>query len=584
VSKRRTGDHRNALSDGGGTSRADGGGAGAEALTAAEHALAEADWERAAELFRVATEADDSAVAWDGLGWAAWWLADEELTFEARLRAFQLYRAAGRPADAARTAAWIAADFREFRGEEATARGWMQRAASLLEGLPTELPEHGWVALLQADLALNFDRDSAGALPLCEQATRIGRELGVSDLEAVGLAQGGVCHVAEGRVEEGMRRLDEAVAIASSEDLHLPITEGWAFCCLISACDGIGDFQRAAEWCESTRRFTERWGGRQLLGLCRSSYGRVLATQGDWPAAEVELAGAVEDLRATRPGMAAGGLARLGELRARQGREEEARELFEEAGAAGLVGLGTMELDGGEPEYAAALAERALRGIPERAILERLPAQELWARALSQMGRAGKADASIEAVRRTAETIGTPYLRARASLLTARHALAAGDPEAARRCAEDAVDAFETTAAPYDIAHARLELARALALSGWADLAELERAAAERAFDELGASRDVLRAAEPLPAPAAEEESGEGGGGRGADGERLGELTSRELEVLRLIAGGRSDAAIAEELVISSHTVHRHVANIRTKLGLSSRAAAVAYAARSGLI
>ncbi len=84
-------------------------------------------------------------------------------------------------------AAWIAADFREFRGEEATARGWIQRAAGLLEGLP-EVPEHGWVALIQADLAINLDCDSAGALPLCEAAMRIGRELGVCDLEAVGLA------------------------------------------------------------------------------------------------------------------------------------------------------------------------------------------------------------------------------------------------------------------------------------------------------------------------------------------------------------------------------------------------------------
>ncbi len=550
-----------------------------EARTAGERALADAEWERAAELFRAAVEQSggEDADAWEGLGWAAWWLADEELTFEARTRAFRLFRGAGEAAAAARLAAWIAADFREFRGEEATARGWIQRAASLLEGLP-EVPEHGWVALIQADLAINLDCDSAGALPLCEAAMRIGRELGVCDLEAVGLALGGCCHVAEGRVEEGMRWLDEAVAITSSEDLHLPISEGWAFCCLISTCAGIGDFQRAAEWCENTLRFTDRWGGRQLLGVCRSSYGRVLATRGDWPAAEVELAGAVEDLRSTRPGMAAGGLARLGELRARQGREREARELYEQAGAAGLVGLGGIELDGGDAGLARALAERALRGIPERAILERLPAEELLCRALIVADRPDDAEAPLAAVRASAKLIGTPYVGARASLLEAEIAAATGDCETARRRAEDAVDAFSACAAPYDVARARLRLARALAALGLTEIATREHAAAVAAFERIGAVRDLAAAAEPRPRPEADESDG--------DGERPqpSVLTPRELEVLRLIAAGASDPEIAAELVISTHTVHRHVANIRTKLGHSSRAAAVAEATRAGLI
>ncbi|HKJ35112.1 MAG TPA: helix-turn-helix transcriptional regulator [Solirubrobacterales bacterium] len=559
-----------------GLKNADAGGTNAaEALAAAEAALAAAEWSRAVELFQLSIEREESAEALEGLGWAGWWLADEELTFGARMRAFQLHRAAGERAAAARVAAWIAADFREYRGEEATARGWMQRAASLLDGLP-EVPEHGWLALLQADLAINFDRDSENALALCVQARRIGRELGVSDLEAVGLAQGGCCHVAEGRVAEGMRWLDEAVAIASSEDLHLPISQGWALCCLISTCDGIGDFQRAAEWCETTRRFTERWGSRQLLGVCRSSYGRVLATQGDWTAAERELTGAVEDLRSTRPGMAAGGLARLGELRARQGREAEARELFEQAGSAGLVGLGYLELGAGNPEQAAALAQRALRRLPEAAILDRLPAQGLLTRALDDCGSGEGAAEALDEVRRASEAIGTPYLRAHASLLEADHALATGDADRARRGAEDAVDGFEGSAAPYDAAHARLALAQALARLGWGDAAERERAGAASTYEELGAAADVERARQPL----AESNLPVGGDA----GHELGSLTPRELEILRLVAGGKSDAEIAEELVISSHTVHRHVANIRTKLGLPSRSAAVAWATRSGLI
>ena len=543
----------------------------------ADDALARGDWEGAADLYRAAIERQETAQAQEGLSWAAWWMADEVLTFEARIRAFQLYRAAGRPGDAARLAAWIAADFREFRGEQAAAMGWIRRAGSFLEG-QKESANHGWVALLEADLALNFERDTTGALPLCEQAARIGREHGVSDLEAVGLAQGGVCHVTEGRVEEGMRCLDEAVAIASAGDLHLPITEGWAFCCLIAACDGIGDFKRTAEWAVHTRRFSERWGARQLVGVCRVSYGSVLATQGDWPAAEVELTSALDDLRSTRPGMASGGLARLGELRGRQGRDEEAAELFEKAGVAGQIGLGVLELDRGRPEQALAMAERALRRIPEPAILERLPAQELAAQSLLAAERVEEAGEIVAAIRETARTVDTPYTRARASLLAAQHSLTCGDSESGRRCAEDAVDGFQESSAPYDTAHARLQLARSLAAVGWDEQAEAERRAALRTFEELGAKRDAERAVEPLPS--AEEAPTT----PGADSSEPPELTKREIEVLRLVADGKGDAEIAEELVLSSHTVHRHVANIRTKLGQPSRAAAVAYAARQGLL
>jgi DNA-binding NarL/FixJ family response regulator len=174
--------------------------------------------------------------------------------------------------------------------------------------------------------------------------------------------------------------------------------------------------------------------------------------------------------------------------------------------------------------------------------------------------------------------------------------LAAGDPATARHRAEDAVDAFAESGAPFDVARARLGLARALAALGRAELAERERESARAVFEELGAVRDAARAAEPLPAPqtdpnrAAEQEEEPGArSGVVQDAAAAGDgaldvLTPRELEVLRLIANGASDAKIAEELVISAHTVHRHVANIRNKLGLSSRAAAVAYATRSGLI
>src|SRR6202022_3518895 len=97
----------------------------------------------------------------------------------------------------------------------------------------------------------------------------------------------------------------------AGEDVRLPVSLGWALCYLIAACEGVGDFPRATQWCEAMRAFTERWGARQLVGICRSAYGKVLVTSGDWAAAEAQLTAAVEDLEAARPAMGGGGLRRV---------------------------------------------------------------------------------------------------------------------------------------------------------------------------------------------------------------------------------------------------------------------------------
>ena len=151
-------------------------------------------------------------------------------------------------------------------------------------------------------------------------------------------------------------------------------------------------------------------------------------------------------------------------------------------------------------------------------------------------------------------------------------AYARGDHEEARRASEDAVDRLTDSGAPYDAAVARLALARALGALRRTDRAAAEARAARDAFAELGAMRDLARAEALL----AGEES--------ATPDSLGELSAREVEILRLVAQGLSDAEIAARLVLSPHTVHRHVANVRTKLRLPSRTAAVAYAARAGLL
>jgi ATP/maltotriose-dependent transcriptional regulator MalT len=540
-----------------------------DSMAAGERALRRGDWSDARGHFEAALTPEESGEAWEGLGWTGWWLADEELTFRARQNAFREYREAGDPGSAARVAAWIAADFREFRGEEAVGQGWLERSRRLLADVP-ESADHGWLALIECDFALNVDGDPERAVALAGRAAELGRGLGVPDLEALGLALEGSALVLRGRVDEGMRRLDEASAIAAGEDLHLPVTPAWAFCCLIFACDGVGDFPRAAQWCDIMRRFSERWGGRQIMGVCRSAYGRVLATSGDWTAAEGELTAAVEDLQAARPGMASAGLVRLGELRARQGRSEEARTLFEQAGAAGLVGLGELALDDGDAEEAADAAERVLRQLHHTDVLDRLPPLELLVRARAELDELEAARTAFASLTECCEAVGTPYVLARSRLVAGELAAAGGDHEEARRAFEDAVDSFTAGSAPYDAAVSRLALAGALVSLGREERAASEVLAARETFERLGAARDLLRV--------------EGAPRRAVMPEALGELTSRELEVMRLVAQGLSDAEIAERLVVSPHTVHRHVANVRSKLRLPSRAAAVAYASRAGLL
>jgi ATP/maltotriose-dependent transcriptional regulator MalT len=537
-------------------------------LAPAREALDRGDWAEARERFQAALAKEESGEAWEGLGWAGWWLADAELTISARERAFRAFRDEGADGAAARVAAWLAADFFEFLGDEATGSGWIERAQRLLEGLP-ESPDHGWVALHRASFLPTGHADDRRRLAAL--GARLGREHGIPDLEAIGLAQEGAALIVQGEVETGMRRLEEASAIAAGEDLQLPISQGWAACYCVSASEDVCDFPRAAQWCQAMRAFTERWGGRQIVGVCRTTYGRVLATGGDWAAAETELAAAVADLEAARPGMAAGGLVRLGELRARQGRVEEARALLDRAAPDGraLVALGDLALAERDAAAARDAAERVLRRIPETSILGRLPAQELLARAQAALGELEAAARAANSVAEAAEALGTPYLRGRGHLVAGEVAEAGGDHEAARRACEDAVDCFRAGSAPYDLARAQLVLAQALGGLGRREAAEAEARAARDAFAALGAPADVERAEAVLA-----------GGSRGT----LGELTARELEVLQLVAQGLSDAEIADRLVVSPHTVHRHVANVRSKLRLPSRAAAVAYAAREGLL
>jgi ATP/maltotriose-dependent transcriptional regulator MalT len=295
--------------------------------------------------------------------------------------------------------------------------------------------------------------------------------------------------------------------------------------------------------------------------------------------AEQELTSAAEELAACRPAMTGEGLVRLGELRRRQGKLDEAMALFERGGSHPLASLGraSVMFDRGDFKSGADLAERHLRRLPVKNRTERAAALELMVRACLEQGRAEDAAQAVAELQTIACEAGTGPLRALASLADGLLAARSGDPVSARKHLEDAVDLFKESGAPFETGRARVELAAVMRALGRPEVAVDE---ARRAIDDLeplGASFELARARaalDPQTGPAVSPP---------AAADRKG-LTAREVEILRLISNGLNNQAIADRLFISEHTVHRHVANALTKLNVSSRSAAVAQAGRLGLL
>lgn len=550
----------------------------ADAIADGWAALGEGAWTRARSRFEDALAVEEAAEALEGLGWAGYCLDDEALTFEARERAYRVYREAGEDRSAARLAAWLASDSLEFRGEPAVASGWLQRAHRLLDDLEPG-GDHGWLALHEGAIALGMHEDTATARELGAEAAELGRRFTVPELEMLGLGLEGRALVSDGDVDQGMQRLDEASAAALAGDVSLLACGAWACCYLLAACERVRDYERAAQWCVRVGEFCDRYGIVLYRGICRVHYAGVLTGQGRWAEAESELSAAAETLAGSRPPMTGDALARLAELRRRQGRIGEAEELFarSESHPISLLGRASVALEDDRPADAVELADRYLRRFPGRNKVERCAGLEIAVRAQARLGEEARAGEALGQLRELASSSGTASLRAVALGAEGVVSAAAGDHDAARRSFEDALDLLAASGASFDAARIRLELATTLSALGRDGAArrQLETALAE--FRQLGANRDAVRAEEMLAGPRAAP------GAEGAPDGPLAELSKRELEVLALLAEGLTNPEIAERLVISEHTAHRHVSNILRKLELPSRAAAASLAGRQGL-
>jgi DNA-binding CsgD family transcriptional regulator len=521
-------------------------------------------WEEAKTAYEAALATEESPEVLEGLGLALRWLDEFPRCFAAQERAYLLYRRAGDTRGAARLATRLGRDNLIVRADSAVASGWLSRASRLLED-EGDCPERGWLALREGQIALYGLHDAARAERGGLEARRVGVAAGDTDLEMAGLALAGLAQVRQGRVQEGMRLLDEASAAAISGEVSWRDVAGAICCDLIFACEYVHDHGRAGQWCAATVESARRDGIGGVFGICRAHYGSVLMYQGDWAGAEAELEDAAALLEQSARGVAYEAVLRLAELRRRQARLGEADQLCAEVAWHPRAQLcrAAVAFERGRLDDAVDCLEAHLRAVQPSDRLGRVPGLELAVALRLAAGNPESARGAATELSEAADQGASDPLLAARDLALARLDRHDGELERARTRLQDAVAAWGRAGLPFEEAEGRLELASLLEESGREQAAARERDLVAALYRRLGCeerARAVARPAADAP------------------------LTRRELEVLRLVAAGLSEDAIAERLVISPHTVHRHVANIRTKLREPSRAAAVAHATRKGLI
>lgn len=508
---------------------------------------------------RVALEAPDLGL----LATCAFMLGHDDESVAWLERAHHRFLEDGETLRAVHSAAWIGLNLAS-RGEIGPATGWLGRAQRLLEP-EGECVEQGYL-LLPGVFRHEAAGDFAAAAAVAEEAVRIAERFGDRDLFALAIQGQGYMLIKDGRVREGLALLDEGMVAVTAEELS-PIVTGIVYCGVILACQEVYEVRRAREW---TRALADWWALQPEMvaftGRCLVHRAEVMQLDGAWRDALDEARRAGERFVETKN--PAAGLARYrqGELLRLQGEFAAAEQAYKEASGFGWEpqpGLAQLRLAQGRADAAAAAIRRA-----EAATTLPLERARLLPAFVEIMVAVGEVESARRACRELGQLAGV-YESAMLAALVA-HAegavhLADGDPQAALVALRSAGETWLALEAPYEIARTRVLVGEACRLLGDEEAADLEHEAARSIFERLGAKPDLARFEAFATA--------------GAHG-----LSRRELEVLRLVASGKSNREIAAALVISEHTVARHVQNIFAKLRLSSRAAATAFAFEHDLV
>jgi tetratricopeptide (TPR) repeat protein len=438
---------------------------GTEPLAAGQAALEAGRWEEARAAFAAALAERETPQALDGLGVALWWLGETRASVAHGERAYARFRRAGDAVSAAAVAMRLCITWFSNFDNHAAAGGWLARAERVL-GEADPNPLRGWLWLLRGYL----EPDPGRAGELQRRALGLARTGGDVDLELCALGDLGLTLVTVGRAAEGLALIDEAMAGTLGGEHRRLDTVVFTSCDMLVACELAGDLRRATQWCQVADRFIDRYGCPFLYSRCRTLYGGVLLARGRWAEAERELLAAVRMAGGASPGSHAEALARLADLRLRQGRLEEAEGLLPEhgGGQAAARTAARLRLARGEPSVAAGLLERSLQDDGRSHIhgehhlgaalaLETLVSAHL---ALEHPDAAAAAAARLATL---AGEDGEGQVAALAALAAGRVAGAGGRDGEARRLLERALGLFATLELPYETALVRRELAGVLA-------------------------------------------------------------------------------------------------------------------------
>ena len=501
----------------------------------------------------------------DELGLAAWFLGREADSVQAWSDAHEAYLAAGDTDAAIRCAFWLCYTLGQH-ADYVRAGAWMARLIDLAGDTPTA--RSGAAALLCRAVATFEFGGVEESVELSGRAIRLAHSAGDLDLEVLATMALGRSLVASGDPRAGFACLDRVMLTISTEGVSDRVA-GPAYCAVIASCLDRWDVERArvwtrdlSDWCDAQR------GLEPFRGECSVHRATVLQLVGEWTEAAVTLSAVT--LSERREQTLENAVYGLGELHRLAGRATEAEDAYRQAGALGREvqpGLALLRRDGGRAAAARSGIARALEAGPApRTRTELLAAQvELEL----DGGDLAVAERASAALRDLANTFDTPYLQAQADRAEARVRLATDAPDAALPLLRRSWAAWRRLDAPYDAAITRVLLGRASRALGDEEAAQLEFDAARTVLTDLGAAPDLARL-ERIAVP-------------GARSDAAGGLTRREVEVIRLIASGRSNREIADHLFLSERTVARHVSNILAKLGVANRAGATAFAFEHGL-
>jgi DNA-binding CsgD family transcriptional regulator len=450
------------------------------------------------------------------------------------------------------------------------ATGWFARAQRLLEREARDCVERGYL-LIPVLLQHVAAGDSVAAYATAAEAAEIGERFGDADLFALVVQEQGHALVRQGRVEEGLRLLDETMVAVTAGELS-PIVTGLVYCNTIAFCQSVYEVRRAREWTAALTQWCEQQPDMVAhTGLCLLHRAEIMQLTGEWPEAleEARLAGR-RCAETTNQAGAAGALYRQGEVYRLQGKLAAAEEAYRNTRRGGYEpqpGLALLRLAQGKSDAAAGAIRRLMVETSEPSKRARLlPA---YVEIMLAVGDAEAASGACAELQEIAERWEGGMMSAMAAHARGAVDLAEGDARAALVALREAGQAWRELEAPYEVARVGVLMALACRALGDDDSAAMELEAARGVFERLGAAPDLARA-DSLARPV-------------TPGDTHG-LTPRELQVLRLVATGETNKVIAAELVLSERTVDRHVSNIFTKLGVSSRAAATAYAYEQQLV